>query len=514
MEELLAFPKTSRGLGGGTAVWRDIEGVAERFIRDVLDRRQKQRLAVLRCREDPYQYQEIRGVQPNNPDRYEDPPHLHTDVSVADTADPVPDADQRVPRSDPADQEVPTAARTRTTAACRTNSGKEGRPTGMMNADMTTEGRPPCSSSSVGELFASIPHTRYTHPSRLLALYAPGALVPHLPKYLRDKVSFDEAQRHAAFLQAQLHPQGFMVALTGGFRCGAPQAEGVDMLVALREDRLQQYTASTVEVEADRLWEPHIPHPSMTADHLRAASPFYEKRLRRACERAMEGLHRIGYLVWCQNANHLRWTKQNTTIDGSGCVTVECVARLWSDDAYAFYGTTFREAFERSPTHFADGCPAAAEDEWLQAYLLRPPPVRLTEPAKLLSVRLHTLRLHFTPTALFHIQQFFRTGPPEFTAHLTLEALRRGKRLYADGLFITPPGESLGERTEGTSSSSSSVSVSGSLSSRPTLRSPPSFQTARGLPVPVDSEESLFNQAGMPYIHPVNRAIFMQLQHA
>eukprot|EP00796_Vickermania_ingenoplastis_P010743 gene10743-7471_t len=268
----------------------------------------------------------------------------------------------------------------------------------------------------LGQLLSSVGGAGYIPPARLLALHGPGVLLAPQPLHLRDLVTFEAALRHAAILRHTLRPLGLRVALTGAFRRGCPVGRRAEFLVSFTAERL---AAIWGDAAAARRCAPAL-HPALQPAlqpapsrlHLLAAPIHTEDTLRLVAERGLDTLVRCGYIA---AGRTVKFATRHAKPDGAGCTSMEFVARLWSDEAFATLAAR----------QCNDG--AMPEDQWLDTHVLRPPPPQTTDPACLKDVRLHTVALHFTPSAAFFLQDFFRTGPPPFTTAVTMRALARGR---------------------------------------------------------------------------------------
>lgn len=375
------------------------------------------------------------------------------------------------------------------------------------NADAETT-TTPVPTSPFGWLLAGIPHTRYIPPGRLLALFGPGFLMPPtaIPKYLQDDVTYEEALRHAALLESQLAPHGLRVALVGACRRGAPLAHMVELAVSLTPERVSDMSQA---MGAARREAPQwVQHGAAAAeggdvedhyDHLRAANPSAQEALMRVCERALDRLQQCGYIV---AGRSLKLSGKDVPSQRSGATSLQFVTRLWSDEVY-------KERRMR-----AAAIEEQEEEEVAQTYLVSPPPLQVTDPATLLGIRLHTVVLHFTSATAFHIQRFLRTGPVSFTTLVTMAALKKGVELYDNGLFSSPQ-RGGGEPLPCDAALLNEVEGEGESDNGAGNPEKMEAATRRGrrmrCELRVESETDIFTHAGLPYVHPCNRGILLQL---
>lgn len=594
MEETLAYPK---GYGIGK-VWRDIQGPAERWVRSRL-RAEQQDLQQHWRRWKKWKEGERKGEEVSGAALFSSS-SSSTPSSLLCASHDSGGNDGRVPSScmplQPSSftHRIPTHASLSARAApqqCRDllfhspfDMIKRASWTSSPRASSSfplEEDPTPRPTSPIGRLLQHVfPFLRYIPPLRLIAQHGPSLFLPReIPHYLRDTITYEEACRHRALLQAHLCPEGFQVEMTGAFRRGAPSAPMVSFVIAYTPERVAALCENVDAVQGETLWK--VPrgnteeqrHDTLLdttqqtcrttlqerAARLCAISPAVDPLLRRPIERALEGLARRGYIVAGKRltlphrtptaslrreaasreaSSGATWSA-STTADAATTM-VEVVTRVWSEEATVHatpatpsQPTTLPMKEEEACLDFVEataghqGRPTSPRTYERAA---EPPPRNITDPADLLDVRLHTVRLYFVPVNLFFLQLFFLTGPSSFTALVTMKALERGKSLYAHGLFRDVP--CCGTTAPPAPSSASSSTLPGASRSTARSRSAGAFTTTArttiptsqntlsqtSTVIPVTSEDVIFEAAGIRsssssfFIHPFLRGIYNQFQ--
>lgn len=337
-------------------------------------------------------------------------------------------------------------------------------------------------------------------PGRFVALYGPHALLPQLPAYLHDSITYEEASHHLVLLRRLLSPLGFRVSFDAVTRRGCPVGPEARFLVALTREATEEIDAARESeavntVEGAQPTTPQgarktigaagqpAPEASRHADRFAAASQVASPETLRGLKtlpcthadvvavadalsigvvhrhrRALQALHNSGYLPAHPSIPAPEQARGETA-------------------ATAVRGRQRRQGLKCS-ARFDPASPAT------------PPLFHIVDPAQLRRMRLHRIVLDLVPANVFLVRRFFHTGPAAFTAYVTLRALERGFELNMNGLF---------SRTARTTTDPERRVVDSSAVA--------DVQYHRIL---LQSEMELFALLGMPYVDPIGRGVFCQ----
>lgn len=405
--------------------------------------------------------------------------------------------------------------------------------------------------------------TCYMTPARVVALYGSHSPMPCLPSFCHDDITYDEAVCHARMLTRLLRPLDFDVHLSAHTRRGCPCATHAEFLLSCRAevdgrselvatDSVPHTSALRVDAARDkkdpytntcqRLQEVvdaktpcagqqrgsantacmgemlHSSFPQAVAFTTQAAGQTalhhsFEERGRRAVchsdevsastdavtpllahryRAALRALQSCGYIV--PDKSLMRWVTTTSTTSTSEARISRCRARDWSRGIAV---TARHDARCR-----CEGVPL-------------PLPFHLVDAEVLRKVRLHRLVLRFVPHKALAVRCLFHTGPAAFVQHVILRALRVGLEVNRNGVFVC---SAAGRVAQPAHVPVNSCGVHHTChTSAPTLGRPAEDFSRRAAMtewrtrVTVQSEEDIFDLCNMPHVHPMNRAIYCQV---
>ncbi|KPI87824.1 hypothetical protein ABL78_3051 [Leptomonas seymouri] len=155
------------------------------------------------------------------------------------------------------------------------------------------------------------------------------------------------------------------------------------------------------------------------------------------------------------------------------------------------------------------------------------PPIKCADPRVLARLELHRLNLFFCPWQAHAVRNFFLTGPPAFTAHVTLQALSRGVDLNMNGAFecVAVQRSASPHHDDSTAAlddadevvepagTAAEAAVENRSADRRTTKPKPRLHQEEVVQVLLCNEESIFEVAGLPVVDPLLRAVYGQLRH-
>lgn len=455
----------------------------------------------------------------------------------------------------------------------------------------------PATPSKLSSLSAAEQATlSFTPPSRLVPLYAPRTLLPPFtPSSLyHDELTYDAAVHHAALLSQLLQPFGWVVSLTGAVRRGCPVAPCADYLLSLTETATREVEAvqemqatdktslSQDKEIAEECTGDTSDRVGATAEVLWSSNSDVDKETNGLAGSAVGGSSHQSAPLSYKVTGSLRRNaftvpmaaplnkagQQSSGLDLSAPVLHEAERdrkrrrQCSHDSAFASSDVVSpqvayctQRAIERlvqrgyivagqipqlSPAYLSLRQPLHVSVRYDTRWPTQVPPVKCADPAVLARLQLHRVKLHFCPWHARATRDFFLTGPPAFTAHVTLQALARGFDLNVNGAFEcvaahdhhhhtapqsgheddhrpadaassddndddAPAGLTVGTATQAVEDARKTIKES--LEAESLLHCKDVTQ------VLLDSEESIFQIAGLPAIDPLLRGAYCQVHH-
>ncbi|KPA73697.1 hypothetical protein ABB37_09623 [Leptomonas pyrrhocoris] len=440
----------------------------------------------------------------------------------------------------------------------------------------------------VSALLSSMGDVAFTPPHRLVPLYAPRTLLPPIPFYpFHDDVTYDAAVHHASLLSKLLGPYGFEVALTGAMRRGCPVATHADYLISLTEEatravesvQAMRATGDTSvsqqqqEEEEEEAQEERPPRSwsAKKQERTSAASPVAHKSA--AVSRRVTGaLHRDALTIpipapapHASTATAAASSAETLNVNGRAgddamgdvhaapqrrrpgeehaaprkqlcsCVTAFAASDVVSPQVAHRTQRAIQQLVQcgyivagqlplLTPAFLCRRQPVAVSVRYDTRCPTQVPPIECTDPHVLARLELHRVNLLFSPCHARATRHLFLTGPPAFTAHVTLQALARGVDLNMNGAFecvasqrsVSPHHDSPAAAT--TLNTAGEPVLTEDAVKRPGADSP-AMEPASPLHREVveqlllSSEEDVFAVAGMPVVDPLLRGVYCQMHH-
>lgn len=410
----------------------------------------------------------------------------------------------------------------------------------------------------------------FTLPARLVALYAPRTLLPPIAHYpYHDDVTYDAAVHHAALLTQLLSPYGFKVAMTGSMRRGCPVAPHAEYLLSLTEEAtnaveaVQELKSSDTTSVEEQTSVSDQSDGLVDAAHLTSpASPPRSSAMSR--HRVTGSLHRDAFTIpittstvsemnahgadcgrnhlhisaprsssltqLSQNDHEARQRRSCSRVHAfaaSDVVTPQVAYRTQrAMDALTQHGYVVAGRLPLlSPTFLSSRQPLHLSVRYDTRCPSQVPPRECVDPAVLHRLQLHRLALRFCPWHAQPTRLLFLTGPPAFTAHLTLQALARGIDLNLNGAFASVAMQRVSESEQEVTSPAATVvapaagdaaKVSmqvGEEESRSSTESTSMVDRENVEQVLISEEADLFALAGLPVVDPLLRKAYCQVHN-